>query len=194
MTWLARRTGDKMSEDYSPLKEKILLLFFGGLALGCTYSIRRQWKILRWVAREWKKIDEKTLIEEVRKLYRSKLVAKKENQDGTFSFVLTDKGKLKTLTYRFEEIKIKKKDWDGKWRLVVFDIPEKLRRGRDALRDKLKELGFYELQKSVFILPFDCQNELEFLIEFFNLRRYVRFALLETIDNEPHLKQIFELK
>jgi DNA-binding transcriptional regulator PaaX len=76
---------------------------------------------------------------------------------------------------------------------VVFDIPEKLKRGRDALREKLKELGFYELQKSVFVFPYECRDEIEFIIEIFELRKYVRFGVLEEIDNELHLKKIFEL-
>ena len=90
-------------------------------------------------------------------------------------------------------MQFKKDQCDQKWRVLIFDIPEKLRRGRDTLRDKLKELGFYELQKSVFVFPHDCQNEIEFIIEFFNLRKYVRLGVLETIDNELHLQRIFKL-
>lgn len=107
--------------------------------------------------------------------------------------VLTDKGKLKALNYKFEEMRIDKKDWDGKWRLLIFDIPEKIRQGRNSLREKIKNLGFYELQKSVFIFPYECKNEIDFIVEFFGIRRYVRFGILETIDNEKHLKQIFRL-
>lgn len=177
----------------SPIKEKILLLLYFGLAFGFTYLPNKQWRLIKEAAREWKKIDERVLQEEIKKLYRSKLVEKRKNPDGSFTFILTEKGKLKALTYHFQKMKIKREDWDGKWRIVIFDIPEKMRRGRDALRDKLKELGFYELQKSVFIFPYECKDEIEFVIEFFNLRRYVRFGVLENIDNEIHLKKIFKL-
>ena len=175
------------------LREKILLLLLGGISFGFAYTPRRQWYILKSVSREWKKIEKRELREEIRKLYQSKLVEKKANADGSYTLLLTEKGKLKTLNYNFDKIKAEKDKWDKKWRLVVFDVPEKLRWGRDTLRDKLKQVGFYELQKSVFIFPYDCQNEVEFIIEFFNLRRYVRFAVLESIDNESHLKQIFKL-
>ena len=177
----------------SAVKEKILLLLMAGLAFGFTYLPHKQWRIIKGVAREWKKIDEKALQEEIKKLYRSKLVERKNNPDGSFTFILTKRGKLKALTYHFREIKIKRGNWDGKWRIVVFDIPERIKRARDALRDKLKELGFYELQKSVFIFPFKCEDEIEFVIEFFNLRKYVRIGILESIDNELHLKKIFKL-
>lgn len=173
--------------------KKILLLLLGGIAFGYSYTPQRQWKVLKEVARAWREINKEKLRKEIKNLYRSKLIKKKENPDGSYTMVLTEKGKLKALTYHFEKIRIEGKKWDGKWRFVVFDIPEKLRKGRDALRDKLKELGFYELQKSVFIFPYPCKNEINFIIEFFNLRKYVRFGTIDFIDNELHLKKIFNL-
>ena len=177
----------------SVVKEKILLLLLAGLAFGYSYTAHRQWQLIKGVAREWKKIDKRKLQEEIRKLYRSKIIEMKENPDKSYTIVLTKKGKMKTLTYRFQNMIIKRENWDGRWRVVIFDIPEKIKKARDALREKLKELGFYELQKSVLVFPYQCQDEIEFIIEFFNLRKYVRFGILEYIDNELHLKKIFKL-
>ena len=56
--------------------------------------------------------------------------------------------------------------WDGKWRIVVFDIPENLRSIRQALREHLCRLQFYQLQKSVFVLPYECGDEIEFYWSF----------------------------
>jgi DNA-binding transcriptional regulator PaaX len=178
----------------SALKEKILLLLLGGIAFGCSYTPQNQWKVIKTVSSKWKDINKRELFSEIHKLYRSKLVEKTTNPDGTLTFVLTDKGKLRALTYNFENMKIKDKDWDGKWRFIVFDVPEKFRTGRDALRGKIKKLGFYELQKSVFIFPYKCQDEIEFIIEFFGIRRYVRYGVIDSIDNEVHLKKVFGLK
>lgn len=175
------------------LKQKILLLLAGGLALGFTHHPRKQWQIVKEISREWKKIDEKMLQEEIRKLYRSKLIERKENPDGSFTFVLSKKGEIRSLSFKFEKMRLERKNWDGKWRLVIFDIPEKRKRGRDALRGKLKEIGFRELQKSVFVFPYECEDEIEFIIEFFEMRQYVRTILAERIDNELHLKKIFRL-
>lgn len=177
----------------SPLSRKVLLIFLSGIAFGYARTPSRQWKILEDAQRGWRWINNEALKKEIRKLYRSKFVEKKENADGSITITLTDKGKLKALTYHFEKMKIAKQEWDGKWRIVIFDIPEKLRRGRDALRDKLKEIGFQELQKSAFVFPCECRNEVEFIIEFFDLRKYVRFGILESIDNELHLKKNFGL-
>jgi len=175
------------------LKEKLLLSILAGVSFGFSYSPRRQFRILKEFSKEWRKIDEKALKRKIWELYRSHLIEAKENPDGSFSFTLTSEGKLKVLTYHFQEMKIKQKNWDGKWRLVIFDIPEKLKVTRNAFREKLKELGFYELQKSVFVIPYPCEDEINFLIEFFNLRKFVRFGILANIDNELHLKKIFHL-
>ncbi len=176
-----------------PTTQKILLLLFTGVALSLSYTPRQYWRTLKGVSKEWKKINKKELKYGINKLYESKCVRKNENKDGTVTIIITDKGKLKALNYKFEEMRIDKKNWDGKWRILTFDVPEKVRWGRDALRDKIKKLGFYELQKSVFIFPYECKNEIDFIVEFFGIRRYVRFGILETIDNEKHLKEIFKL-
>lgn len=176
-----------------PLSQKILLILLSGLALSFAYTPRQYWRAVKIAGKEWKNINKKEVQDEIRKLYQSKLVKKKENLDGSITMVLTDKGKLKALTYKFDEMKIEKKDWDGKWRLLIFDIPEKIRQGRNSLREKIKQLGFYELQKSAFIFPYNCKDEIDFIIEFYRLRKYARFAVLESIDNEKHLKQIFSL-
>lgn len=178
----------------SPLKQKILISLLAGVGLGFTYGLNRQYKILKALRKEWKKINREKLKKAISDLYKSRLIEAKENPDGSFTYVLTQKGKLKTLTYYFQDMKIQKNNWDGKYRVVVFDIPEKLRRARDAFRWKLKELGFYELQKSVFVFPYQCKDKIDFIIEFFNLRKYVRYGILETIDNNLHLQKIFKIR
>ncbi len=84
---------------------------------------------------------------------------------------LTPEGKARAKLYtQIDSIKIKKqKKWDKKWRVLIFDVPEDVRIKREALRGKLKELGFYMLQKSVWVYPYPCKEELELLKNFFGL-------------------------
>jgi len=76
---------------------------------------------------------------------------------------------------------------------VAFDIPEDYKRARDALRRKLQQLGFRELQKSVFVFPYECKDEIEFIVEFFAIRKYVRYGVLDLIDNDLQLRKTFRL-
>jgi len=176
----------------SPAKQKILLLLLGGLTLSLTRTPRQYFKVLGEIKKEWKKIKVKGLAAEIRALYQSKLVETKFNKNGTLTLILTEKGRKKALTYNIDNMKIPMQRWDGKWRIVIFDVPEERKNARNALREKLKNLGFCELQKSVFVHPFSCKDQIDFIIEFFELRPNVRYGVLESIDNELHLKNIFK--
>ena len=184
-----------MSKGHGETQKKILLLLMGGLALGLSASPKGYFKVLKAIGEEWKKIEKEALKRAVKKLYQSKLIRETQNLDGTITMILTDRGKEKALTYNLEKMQIKEpKRWDKQWRMVLFDIPERARKIRDAFRHHLKRLGFYEFQKSVFVHPFDCQDEIDYLIEFYDARKFIRFIIAESIDNELHLKAHFGLE
>lgn len=184
-----------MSRGLGTTQQKILLLLLSGLAMGLTRSPRAYFKIAKNIPKEWEKINKRSLWGAIKKLYESKLVFLDEDREGNFKMILTKEGKEKALIYNLDTIKIERPEkWDKKWRVVIFDIPENKRRARDAIRFRLKRIGFYELQKSVFVFPFDCGDEIDFLIELYDLRKHVRFLIVESIDNNLHLQTIFNLK
>lgn len=177
-----------------PTSKKILLLLEGGLALSLTRRPDIYFSIVKKMAKEWKKINERSLRDSIRRLYESKMVDFRENKDNTVLMVLTDNGKKRILKYDLDKIEIRKPvRWDKLWRLVVFDIPEDKNLGRKALAAKLKELGFYPMQKSVFIHPYECKDEIDFIIEIFELAPYVRFLRVKDVDIELDLKERFRL-
>jgi len=82
--------------------------------------------------------------------------------------------------------------WDKKWRIVIFDIPHDQRVKRNALRSFIKRLGMHQLQKSVWIYPFDCCHELQLIKDFFNLKDdTVRLIVSENIGDDKKLKKAF---
>lgn len=88
----------------------------------------------------------------------------KEIINGEVVFKITSAGKGK-ITRKFPLIKLQNKKWDGKWRIVSYDIPEKLHWRRDALRKKLEELGFGMIHESVWISPHPFEEDIrEFLM------------------------------
>lgn len=175
-------------------QRKILLLLQAGVVLALSGSPRTAFRVLKYVRREWQKIDAEALRDSIRRLYQSRLIDARDHPDGSTTIVLTGEGKQRCLTYRLDDMNIKPpKAWDKKWRVILFDIPEKRRKVRDALRHHLQRLGCYELQKSVFVHPFECRDEIDFIIEFFQARPFVRFIVAEDIDNALHLKQRFRI-
>lgn len=181
-------------KNLGPTQKKILLLLEGGLALSLTRRPDTYFRIVRKFVKEWKKINELALRRSIKRLYKSKLIDYRENKDGTVKLIVSEKGKKRVLKYDLDKIEIKKPfRWDKLWRLVVFDIPEDKNHGRKALVAKLKELGFYPMQKSVFIHPYECKNEVDFVTEMFELTPYVRFLRVKDVDIELDLKNKFNL-
>lgn len=127
------------------------------------------------------------------KMKRQRLV-KMYYKNGEEFIEITDKGKKRLLKYEFDEIKIKKpKKWDGLWRIVIFDIPEKRKKARNAINLKLKELGFYPIQKSTFVFPYECRNEIDFVAEHFFARKYINYIVAKEVDNNEKLKKVFKI-
>ena len=96
---------------------------------------------------------------------------------------------------QIDSLKIKKpKKWDKKWRVVVFDIVELKKIRREAFRGKLKELGFRPLQKSVWVHPFNCKDEIALLRRFFGLSENdIRLITANKIEKDKELKSLFKL-
>lgn len=178
----------------SERKQKLLLLLESGVAFGLTRSFNKQKRIIKNLPKEWRSLERRYLYRYLDEFYHERLIDYKEKADGSITMVLTEKGRRQVLRYHIETIEIKRpKRWDGIWRVVFFDVPEKRRKIRDALRHKLQELGFYEWQKSVFVFPFPCFDELNFVIEFFEARPYVRLAEMTKVTNDAELKLHFDL-
>ena len=175
-------------------QQKLLLLLLGGLSLSLSRNPRQYFKTLKAIGKGWNEINRQALKNAIADLYKSKFLEERENKDGSLTITLTDNGKKKALIYQIDEMKIKKvQKWDNKWRIVLFDIPENKKKIREALRHHLKNFNFFEYQKSVFVHPYDCKNEIEYIIEFYNIRKYVRFVTADSLDNELHIIHHFKL-
>ena len=128
-------------------------------------------------------------------LKERELIKTKENPDGTFKVELSKNGKKKILEYDLEKLKIKPiRKWDGKWRFIMFDIPNKYKMRSNMLREKLKELGFYQYQKSVWIHPYPIENEMEFICQIFEVRPFIKLGEISSLDNSYRLKKKFKLR
>jgi len=113
---------------------------------------------------------------------------------GATVYFLTKKGQRESERLSLDDIKIKKpKKWDRKWRIVMFDIPEKLKKVRMEINFRLQDFGMEQYQKSTFITPYDCKKEVIELQNFFNIKRYLKYIVAEKIDDEEAYKARFGL-
>ena len=93
-----------------------------------------------------------------------------------------------------ERIKIRKpRRWDGRWRIVIFDIWERRRAKRDRLRHLLQKAGFYKIQNSVWVHPYDCEELIAFLRADMHLGQGVLYIIAEGIENDYQIRKHFDL-
>ena len=114
------------------------------------------------------------------------------------SFVLTDKGMGVLLKFDIDAITLPDFDprkWDGIWRVLIFDIPELTRAIRNLFRDKIQELGFYTLQKSVYVVPNNCEKEINELAGLLRIKGGVDIVhALKLGRKEPAVKRFFAIE
>ena len=140
--------------------------------------------------------QQKRLVNRLTYLKRSKQIEMRE-KDGKVALILTETGRSRLLAYQVEELAIERpKKWDDQWRLVIFDIPVKQKVARDILRGRLKLLGFRQLQESVWIHPYPCHNEVEFLATLYEVWPFVKVLTVSQLpeDDQERLKKLFNLE
>ncbi len=127
-------------------------------------------------------------------LKKRKFIKIIKEKNGNVKIKLTNKGRKRILEMSLEIIEVKKpKKWDGKWRIVIFDIPVDQNLAREALRNKMKKLGFRQLQKSVWIIPWECEDEVLFISEAYGVERYIEIITAENLLHEKETKKAFNL-
>lgn len=128
---------------------------------------------------------------ETKRLEKKGFIALIKKDNGLF-LKLLEKGRIKQKDIEFSNLILKtSKIWDRKWRLFTFDIPEEHRVARKLINKKLKDLGFYNIQKSVYIYPYKCKKELELITEHYKVSKYTTYAELNYIDVDKELRKYF---
>lgn len=119
----------------------------------------------------------------IKRLEKQKLISWKEI-NGELQLALEENGKKKILKYKMDELRLKNTGkWDKMWRVIIFDIPEDKKEAREFFREKLKNLGFSQLQKSAFVTRLECKNEIDFLRHNLEISPYVTYILAKDVSS-----------
>lgn len=172
----------KRREKYGWLAKSILKGLATGLALFFVLSspagTRR---VLKGIKNEWNRKATRAALEILR---ANQLIAFQEQPDGTLHVILTKEGVKKAYKLRVDDLSLERpRRWDGRWRIVAFDIAEKRKPAREALRETLKRFGFYQVQKSFFVHAYPCEAEIELIKEIFDI--YDNELLCFSVDSIP---------
>ena len=85
----------------------------------------------------------------------------------------------------------KNKKWDGKWRVLIFDIPEKKKAIRERIRYTLTDIGFMRLQDSVWIYPYDCEDLITLLKADLKIGKDVLYMIVEELEYDQPVQSYF---
>lgn len=117
-----------------------------------------------------------------------------EKKNGTSYARLTPKGERFAGLMQEGKLSITKPSkWDGKWRVLIFDVPEVRRNLRDKVRVSLLSLGFIRLQDSVWAYPYDCEDLIVLLKADLKMGQELLYMIVDRIENDTALRRHFNL-
>lgn len=183
-------------EKYAPIAE-ILKLVGTGAFLAASFAVPnlpRALKPFLYNKEEyyaWKRFNIPYLKRTLERLKGQKLVVVKE-KEGVQTVEITDAGRRRILRYALDELAVEKpRFWDGRWRLVSYDIPIKLSHQRRIFTEYLKAWGFYPLHQSVYLHAYPCEKQVEFLREYLRIGEFIRIFKLSQIENDRIFRVFF---
>lgn len=111
---------------------------------------------------------------------------------GTFAR-LTPKGESELFRFTEGSFLLKPKQWDGRWRIVIYDIKERRKNDRRKFQRTLLSLGFLRLQDSIWIYPYDCEDLIALLKADFKIGKDILYIIAEKIENDLPIRKYFGL-
>ncbi len=181
----------------SEIERKILecLLISGAVILALQHPVNMS-RFLKRLPRDLRKYKETQLRRALYRLKKHNRVEYIKENVNNMTLKITKGGRDFLKKIDFDNLTLEQTEsWDKKWRLVIFDIPEKKKPAREALREKLKDLGMKKLQHSIWITPFSCEKEINLIKIIFNLSDYwIDVIITENIGaKEYQMRKHFDL-
>ena len=176
---------------------RILLLLASGAGLAMVLAMPGTARLLKGFAtdnsdwKEWKKFNATYLRRTLKKLEGHKII-EIEEKGGRAIVKLTENGRKKVLEANIDQMQINKPaSWDGKWRLIAYDILDGKKRTRDRFRQILNQLNFYPFQESLYLYPYPCGREVELLRSYLGISGEVRLIVAQKIENDQLFRDYF---
>jgi CRISPR-associated endonuclease Cas2 len=141
------------------------------------------------------KVPQSKIKRVLKNLEKREIIFLEERNKEVFVHI-KDKENISILKYSLKallDFKKKKKNWLGKWFLVIFDVPEEQKNKRNYLRRFLHQLGFFPYQKSVYLFPYECRKEIALIKKIVEGGSYIKYIMAEEIEDENTVKRFFNL-
>ena len=191
------KTVNQIKREYYSKQILMYLLIGGIITLASLFSPSLPFRIIQRALKETLKNKSFAKRKSANALYylKKKGLIKLERAGQDIRITLSHEGKRRAGKYQINDLYIEKpKQWDGKWRIVLFDIPNTSHMIRNVFRGKLKEFGFALIQKSAWVYPFPCEKEIILLREFLGATsQQITLLEVDQLENSEKFRRIFKI-
>lgn len=132
----------------------------------------------------------------IKQLANRRLITIRDINGGKVEVALTSTGKKLVKLYELDKMRLPESaKWDKKWRVIAYDIPIKKQKASSVLSHKFRQLNLFRLQKSIWIYPYDCKDEIDSICAIFDLNPddYLMYLISEKIPREAEVRAYFNL-
>lgn len=107
---------------------------------------------------------------------------------------LTERGEAKMKEFEARNFSVDKpRKWDGKWRILIFDIKETRKFVREKIRNTISSVGFMKLQNSVWVYPYDCEDLITMFKADLKIGKDLLYLIVDKVENDNHIREHFGL-
>lgn len=192
---------EKINNRYVSVKQVLTFIGLAGV-IGLTFMAPSGGAILGKLIlnkqrdderKDYRKFNEYYLHRALKRLHSQKYVEITE-KGNVQTVTLTSLGRHRIFKYSLDNLSLSKpKHWDGRWRLIIYDVNERKKHLRDVFRGTLKSLGFYKLQESTWIYPYPCEDHVTFLREYYGVGNEVLYIVANKLENDLPYREYFGL-
>lgn len=185
----------KRNVKIGPIGEAILSILVAGTLVTTVAMFPGVVYIIAPFIKKKKYSPRQAISKNLESLITSGLVIQTKNTEGKISLQLTKKGAWEAMLRHqtLPTARNEKKDWDGIWRVVIFDVPNVKNIQRSDLRRAMRMYGFKPLQKSAWVYPFECDNFIALLKSHLGVSHDVLYMKASYIENDRYLRKEFLL-
>jgi DNA-binding transcriptional regulator PaaX len=188
-------TGIKTAAEYQRgemIKDILKLIGAGVVVTGAAVAAPNTLQLLDYLDPKGR-TERNKIWNAIRYLEQKGDIEVRTDEKGDDYVYITGKGQMRLNADEIWELSITKPQcWDQKWRMVLFDFPASARR-RHEFRAKLEDLGFEMYQRSVFIYPYECREEVFAVAKWLDLDDYIRYIVASEIHDMRRFAKLFDL-
>mgnify|MGYP000162017091 CR=1 FL=1 len=184
----------RQSESSAIVDGVLRLIAIGGLTFAALLAPNTLQMMDKPLQRYFSTLDKRARERELRRISRylreKKLVA--ENYE--YGLELTAKARKRLAKNDITQLTIPTPaKWDKLWRVIFYDIPEDRRKNRNTLAFKLRQLGCYQLQRSVWVHPYPCHDVIATIAQAYQVESYITLIEANSIANQKQLIKKFPI-